>query len=130
MIESIEDLVAFSNSANEGKSYNGNYIKLVNTLDFNLPFSYVNPKTKVSEKTNRVIKEDNNGTELKTFLTTGTGFNPIGFFYGNFDGNGKIIKNLYINRQEKEGIGLFTDIFGSIEKIGVTGNIICRKRGK
>ena len=122
LIESIEDLVSFSNSVNEGKNYNDKYVKLVNTLDFNLPFSYINPKTKVSEKTNRIIKEDSNGTELKTFLTTGTGFNPIGFFYGVFDGNGKIIKNIYINREE-DNVGLFGNANGRIEKLGLTGNI-------
>lgn len=78
LIESIEDLVAFSNNVNSGEDYRDKYVKLTRDLDFNLPFSYVNPKTKVSEKTNRIIEEDSNGRELKTFLTSGTGFNPIG----------------------------------------------------
>ena len=116
LIESIEDLVAFSNSVNSGNDYNREYVKLVNTLDFNLPFSYDNYKTKVSEKTNRIIEEDSNGTELKTFLTSGTGFNPIGGqtdddnqFQGYFDGDNKEIKNIYINRTEEECVGLFGD---------------------
>lgn len=50
LIESIEDLLAFSNNVNSGTSYNGKYVKLTRDLDFNLPFSYVNPKTKISEK--------------------------------------------------------------------------------
>ena len=126
-----------SNNVNQGTQYRKKYIKLVNTLDFNLPFSYDNPKTKVSEKANRIITEDVNGTELKTFLTTGTGFNPIGQssvrgFCGSFDGNGKEIKNLYINRPEEDNVALIgyisTGDNGEIKKIGITGNIIGNNR--
>ena len=128
LIESIEDLVAFSNSVNSGTSYSGKYVKLTTDLDFNLPFSYDDPTTKVSEKTNRIIEEDSSGTELKTFLTSGTGFNPIGnigkTFNGNFNGNGKVIKNIYINRPDEDYVALFGYIVGTIEKVGVTGNII------
>ena len=132
LIESIEDLVAFSNSVNNGNDYRSKYIKLTTDLDFNLPFSYDNPKTKVSEKTNRIIEEDSNGTEIKEFLTSGTGFNPIGIaynnnmFYGNFDGNGKEIKNIYINRPDEDYVGLFACMSnGTIEKLGLKrGEII------
>ena len=131
LIESIEDLVAFSNSVNNGNTYSSKYVKLTTDLDFNLPFSYDNPKTKVSEKTNRIIEEDSNGTELKEFLISGTGFNPIGneskAFRGNFDGNGKEIKNIYINRPEEDYVALFGKFennYATIEKIGITGSII------
>ena len=127
LVESIEDLVAFSNSVNGGNQYNGKYIKLVNTLDFNLPFSYNDQKIKVSETTTRVITEDENGTELKTFLTSGKGFNPIGgngkYFGGNFDGNGKVIKNIYIDRQDEDYVGLFGDGGKILKKLGITGEI-------
>ena len=128
LIESIEDLVAFSNNVNNGTNvYSGKYIKLVKTLDFKLPFSYVNSKTKVSEKTNRIIEEDEEGTEILTFLTTGTGFNPIGgqsrYFYGNFDGNGKEIRNIYINRAEEDYVGLFARSKKKIFNLSVTGNV-------
>ena len=126
LIESIEDLVAFSNSVNNGNDYRSKYIKLTTDLDFNLPFSYDNPKTKVSEKTNRIIEEDSNGTEIKEFLTSGTGFNPIGseskYFDGNFDGNGKEIKNIYINRPEEDYVALFGSARG-IKSVGVSGYI-------
>ena len=56
LIESIEDLVAFSNSVNEGNHYEDKYVKLTRTLEFNSSLSYDNPNTKVSEKTNRIIK--------------------------------------------------------------------------
>ena len=126
LIESIEDLVAFSNSVNNGNNYSSKYVKLTTDLDFNLPFSYDNPKTKVSEKTNRIIEEDSNGTEIKEFLTSGTGFNPIGseskYFDGNFDGNGKEIKNIYINRPEEDYVALFGSARG-IKSVGVSGYI-------
>lgn len=137
LIESIEDLVAFSNGVNqESSNYSMKYIKLVNNLDFNSPFSYDNPKTKVSEQTNRIITEDSNGTEIKTFLTTGTGFNPIGKQGENssyriaFDGNGKEIKNIYINRPEEKMVALFSGSIGQnwpgveCRNVGVSGNII------
>ena len=131
LIESIEDLVALSNSVNEGNRYSNKYIKLVKTLDFKSPLSYDNPKTKVSEKTTRIIKEDANGEEILTFLTKedGTGFNPIGsssgLFSGNFDGNGKEIKNIYINRPNEDYVGLFGRITsGQVSNIGVEGTII------
>ena len=128
LIESIEDLVAFSNSVNSGTSYSNKYVKLTTDLDFDLPFSYDNPKTKVSEKTNRIIEEDSSGTELKTFLTSGIGFNPIGnetkSFNGNFNGNGKVIKNIYIDRADEDYVALFGKNGGKIRKIGITGKII------
>ncbi len=61
LIQSIEDLVVFSNSVNEGNKYRDKYVKLERTLDFNSNSSYCNPNTKVSEKTNRIIKEDSTG---------------------------------------------------------------------
>lgn len=131
LIQSIEDLVAFSNSVNEGERYYDKYVKLSTTLDFNSDSSYVNPSTKVSEKTNRIIKEDSTGTPLKEFLTTGTGFNPIGNenlnFAGNFDGNRKEIRNIYVNREAEECVGLFGQCAfngkGVIEKLSLEGKI-------
>ena len=142
LIESIEDLVSFSNDVNEGNTYSNKYVTLTKTLDFKSPLSYVNPKTKVSEKTTRIIKEDTDGEEILTFLTKedGTGFNPIGGnidigFYGTFDGNGKEIKNVYINRENEDFVGLFSNESGQsdnpsaqvrggkISNLGLTGEI-------
>ena len=121
LIESIEDLVQFSNEQKSGAKYNGKNVKLAVTLDFNSPLSYCDPTTKVSEKTNRKIEKDDSGTEIKTFLTTGTGFNPISFS-GIFDGNQKEIRNIYINRPGEDYVGLFGSS-GNIEisELGVTG---------
>ena len=130
LIESIEDLVAFSNSVYEGNEYSSKYVKLTKTLDFKSPLSYDNPKTKVSEKETRIIKEDANGEEILTFLTKedGTGFNPIGntnnSFYGTFDGNGKVIKEIYINRPNEIEVGLFRKNAGKITNLGIEGKVI------
>jgi hypothetical protein len=40
----------------------------------------------------------------------GNGFEPIESFTGYFDGNGYSITNLYINRPNTSGVGLFVDI--------------------
>lgn len=129
LIESIEDLVSFSNDVNEGNTYSNKYVTLTKTLDFKSPLSYVNPKTKVSEKTTRIIKEDTDGEEILTFLTKedGTGFNPIGSpsndFRGTFDGNGKEIKNIYINRPNEDYVGLFGN-GSAISRLGISGYIL------
>lgn len=47
------------------------------------------------------------------------------FFHGTFDGNGKKIKNIYINRVSEDYVGLFGKSLNSkIYKISVTGNIL------
>jgi prepilin-type N-terminal cleavage/methylation domain-containing protein len=110
LIESIEDLVAIGLSIDSGgQVYKGKYIKLNVDLDFKDNNSYVNPNTTVFGDINE------NGTleGLKIELTTELGFNPIGdygdfiSFNGAFDGNNKIIRNLYINRSDTAGVGLF-----------------------
>ena len=112
LVESIEDLVALSNSVNSGNTYEGKTIKLTKLLDFNSNNSYVDP-------TNNNIKET---------LTTGTGFTPIGTkdnpFKGTLDGDFTEIRNLYINTTSLFDVGLFGKITGAtIKNIGITGNI-------
>lgn len=64
-------------------------------------------------------------------FNTGAGWVPIGNssdpFKGSFDGNGFIIKNLYINRASSSFQGLFGDAFGAtIKNVGITDcNITC-----
>ncbi len=62
----------------------------------------------------------------KEIFTNELGFLPIAlnreeFFSGIFNGNGNIIKNLYINRPEDNYIGLFSEILSSslIEHLGI-----------
>ena len=102
VINSVEDLVFFAYQVRSGNNnYSGNTIKLGLSLDFKSNESYV-----------QAYRTDY-GTygydgELKTLLTSGEGFYPIGEkfsgnatesqkFYGTFDGNGNSISNLYCN---------------------------------
>ena len=127
-INSIEDLVFFSYSVNNGNSYEGQTVKLALSLDFNSNKSYVEPV-----RTN--YGEYGYNGELKTLLTTGEGFYPIGFkkginFYGNFNGKYHEITNLYENFENDGSIyaGLFGDAFrgAKIQNITVEGEISSR----
>ena len=113
-INSIEDLVFFSYDVNDGNTYEGQTVKLALSLDFNSTKSYVEPfRTDYADY-------GYNG-ELKTLLTTGEGFKPIGTylnsntsindetntpFMGTFDGDGHEIDGMRIASEEK-GKGLF-----------------------
>ncbi len=118
LIESIEDLVAFSNSVNEGNHYEDKYVKLTRTLDFNSSLSYDNPNTKVEKEDDEsIIINEQSEKEIIEVLKE-EGFPPIGNensqldgigFRGVFDGNGKEIKNVYIN-SKKRAVGLFAKI--------------------
>lgn len=134
LVQSIEDLVAFSNNVNNGTSYEGKYVNLERTLDFKSEKSYVNPSN-------------------MNALITGSGFTPIGgknlkfeyssgtaeafgegrftgnFFKGTFNGNGNYIKNLYVNGASDESnsygyvAGLFGVNAGTIKNLNVTGEV-------
>ena len=72
-INSIEDLVFFSYDVNNRNTYEGKTVKLALSLDFNSNKSYVEPlRTDYG-------KYGYDG-ELKTLLTTGEGFKPIGTY--------------------------------------------------
>ena len=43
----------------------------------------------------------------------GSGFKPIRFFGGRFDGRGYRIANLYINRPDEDDVGLFAELLGA-----------------
>ena len=137
VINSIEDLVAFASDVNNGNTYEGKTVKLGLNLDFNSSKSYVNPFRKDYEKYGY-------SGELKKLLTSGEGFISIGTnanesdyteknFKGTFDGNEKIIKNIYINRKVEDNqndfvVGLFGYNYGTIKKLGlencnISGNL-------
>ena len=122
IINSIEDLVVFANNVREGNTYEGKTVKLGISLDFNSNKSYVEPL-----RTD--YKEYGYDGELKTLLTSGEGFNPIGSvsdanssFEGTFDGKGNILYNLYINYNnitEESSIGLFGSNNGIINNVEI-----------
>jgi len=103
IINSIEDLVFFAHDVTNGNNYSGKTVKLGISLDFNSTKSYIDPlRTDYG-------KYGYNG-ELKTLLTTGEGFIPIGVgsdevgtnsFSGTFDGQNNQIINLYINEKDE-----------------------------
>ena len=107
VINSIEDLVFFAYDVTSGNTYAGETVTLGTNLDFNSNKSYIEPFRTNFEKYGYK-------GELKTLLTTETGFIPIGTtsnvnqadysFAGIFDGNDNVIVNLYqnINVQDNE----------------------------
>ena len=132
VINSIEDLVFFAYDVTKGNNYSGKTVKLGTSLDFNSTKSYVDPlRTDYG-------KYGYNG-ELKTLLTTGNGFKPIGTylnsntsindetntpFMGTFDGDGHEIDGMRIVSEEK-GKGLFGLVKNStIKNLGIGKNCI------
>ena len=151
IINSIEDLIFFAHDVTNGNAYEGQTVKLGLNLDFDSNKSYVDPlRTDYGQY-------GYNG-ELKTLLTTGEGFKPIGtifdtnistnYFKGIFDGNGKSICNLYQNIENSDYVtiaGLFSTNGGTIKNLRVDnadmngttnnsfllyGGIVGRNRGK
>lgn len=131
VINSIEDLVAFSNSVNSGTTYSGNIIQLARTLDFKSDNSYMNPQTTQFGDVNNDGKIEG----LKTELSKGEGFTPIGNynsdpvpFAGTFEGNNNAIRNLYENFSrdgEEVDAGLFGLVTGTVSNLYVLNcNII------
>ena len=130
VINSIEDLVFFAYDVTNGNNYSGKTVKLGTSLDFNSTKSYVDPlRTDYG-------KYGYNG-ELKTLLTTGEGFIPIGIgsdevgtnsFSGTFDGQNNQIINLYINQKHETAskIGLFSVNYGSIENLNLVNLSLTR----
>ncbi len=138
VINSIEDLVVFASNVTNGTTYEGQTVKLGLSLDFNSTKSYVDPlRTDYGEY--------GYDGELKTLLTSGEGFRPIGTesyleaeitkvntFKGTFDGDNNVIYGLYINREityvgeeyEEYSMGLFGYNEGTIQNLGIANNSI------
>ena len=121
-IECIEDLVAFSNDS-KTNNFEGLYVVLTRDLNFLSVYSYDNYKTTDFGDLNG---KSDDGNELLTEMTTGTGFVPISTFKGNFttvENEILAIKNIYENRTGDAG--LFSTIENAvINNIGVTGKIL------
>lgn len=125
LIESIEDLVAFSNNVNSGNSYEGKYINLNRNLDFQDKNSYCDADKVVETDINGI-----NGCEpILIELTTGSGFITIGdetnIFKGRFNANSKKIDNIYmnVNTSENKNLAFIGVNNGTIENLSISGNI-------
>ena len=129
IINSIEDLVFFSNDVTEGNTYEGKTVKLGLSLDFKSNKSYVDPFRTDYGKYGYSV-------ELKTLLTSGEGFIPIGkivkdsnqskenLFSGIFDGDYNAIYNIKINENinitnQYFGIAMFAYNYGEIKNLGI-----------
>ena len=131
VINSIEDLVAFASNVREGNTYEGQTVKLGLNLDFNSTKSYVDPFS-------TDYGEYGYDGDLKTLLTSGEGFKPIGTtaiksdstvkdgnFAGIFDGNNCILANCYMNKdvmqmEESYGMALFGRyLYGEVKNLGL-----------
>ena len=153
-INCIEDLVTIANRTNGSGNYideNGNIEEakaqnnpfryknfiLTRTLNFESRYSYLKPelKWKYDEEKNAYIIDEESNKTLKEIITdkTGTGFVPIGpdtgssfkMFWGNLNGQGYAIKNIYENKTNINTGGLFGAIEDSkIENLKLTGKII------
>ena len=127
-INKIEDLVKLSKEVNSGTTYKGTTFVLMQDLDFTDDNSYEDPT--------RTDFGDLNGDEtiesIKTELTkeAGKGFTPIGddsnIFQGNFNGNNKELKDIYINDSaQNSSNGLFKKIMNStIQDLTISGKIV------
>ena len=135
VINSIEDLVAFADNVTKGtNTYQGQYVELGLSLDFNSDKSYINPDRE------DYAKYGYNG-KLKEVLNT-SGFIPIGLqegtieeieeksFNGDFNGNGFSIYNLHINQEKniKENdffvSGMFSNNMGNIENLYIQNGVV------
>ena len=104
LIESIEDLVEFSNKVNSGTTFENQIVKLTVNLDFKSEESYADDTNKITQ------------------LTSGTGFKSIGNssnqFKGTFDGQNRTISNMYINIAEN-----YKGLFGYVGSKGTIKNL-------
>ena len=121
IINSIEDLVCFSYNVKNGNTYEGKTIKLGIDLDFKSTKSYVDAFRTDYGK----YGYDEN---LLEELTSNKGWEPIGDvanieqnnFKGIFDGNNKVIYNLYIGKKDIKDvvyIGMFANNQGTIKNL-------------
>lgn len=127
-IMSIEDLVYLSKSVSEGKLYQYEHIELGRNLNFNSKMSYGDYNTKEYNEylgiTDDVgLKEALTNRKYKGFIPIG---NELKVFYGRFEGNSYIIKNIYENVENYGGLfGKKNDYAkGYIRNLTITGEIV------
>lgn len=101
-IYSVEDLVAFSNMVNNGKSFENKTVMVMNNLDIKDDKSYIDPSATNfgdinGNSSTETIKEELTNESSKGFPTVGNNTNR---FLGTLEGNAKKINNIYINTTE------------------------------
>lgn len=120
-INYIEDLVDLSNEVNAGNTYAKTWFLQQRDLDFNDSTSYKN----ASNMSYGDINGNGIVEPIKTELTTGSGFVPIGnstnMFYGSYDGQNHRLDNLYENRNTTT---IHQGFFGAINNSTIANIII------
>ena len=135
----IEDLVAFRNMSSgngiiindQGEqvevtsqtktNFSGKTVKLMTDLDFKSSLSYTNAKRTDYGDINGDAED---GNALITEMTTGTGFNPINIFTGDFDGCGHELKNIYIDAVGDAGLFASNScVVNEIKNLTISGEI-------
>lgn len=112
----MEDLIEWSNNYN---NYLNNSIILCRDLDFKSELYYENADTTSYGDYNN----DGTTSTLIEELSSGSGFQPIELYQGNFDGNNFELKNIYIY-SNKSFVGLFSSIENSnIKNLYMSGKI-------
>ena len=130
IINSIEDLVEFSNQVNTGNKYGNDTIYLGKTLDFSSELSYGNleKRYKYDETTMTYVQDQESEYTLIELMNDGIGFIPIGVtssngFGGNFDGQYNEIKNIYVNQSGPAGFFAYTMGRKTIKNLTIDGKI-------
>ena len=126
-INYIEDLVDLSNEVNGGYGYQKTWFVQTRNLDFNDSTTY---KDATNTTTYGDYNEDGTIEDIKTELTTGSGFYPIGDtqvhkFSGSYDGQKYRIDHLFINNtKSKDREGLFGWNYGPIlSNLTISGSV-------
>ena len=121
-VDSVCDLYALSYEVNEGNTYEGKKIEIRNDLDM----GKIDKNTeKYINKHSDYFTEDNNKKINERFTPIGNKSHP---FSGILDGGANVIKNLTIDKQNSDYVGLFGyidngSILGlNIKKLNVTGS--------
>jgi len=130
-IDSVEDLVEFSNLVNDGHDFKDKTVVLNKSLDILNERSYVDPSL------NNFGDVNGNGVVSDTLMEelsdeSSYGFPVIGSdskkFAGIFDGNANVLKNIYINRSDSRYVGLFGYNSGTIKGLVLRNINIIGKR--
>lgn len=127
LIESVEDLKAFSDATNNGNTFAGQTIKLNQTLDLNSPLSYADKK---SLETNGIKDQFTNLTKFSGFPMISQNLNIDldtytfeGAFQGTFDGNNHTLKNVKVKSTNIGNGFAGAGLFGAIGNTGMIKNI-------
>ena len=123
IIMSIEDLVYLAETTKEdSKNYNGQYIKFGKSLNFESELSYADYQT--TEYNDFLGVENSIGLMEALANEEYSGFNPLGSFEGTLDGDGKSLKNMYINKAGNAGL-IEEMQNGTVNNLAITWKRIC-----